>query len=119
MSALSKLRERCFGSKIAEKPILDDSLKQYFEERKIELDKELDVYYKKKQLEFEIMSAQQLGIYEHEFHYSKEQKGIQLAKLDAEIAFKSASLKDEIIKDKDKTIETLKEVINSLAINKK
>jgi hypothetical protein len=64
----------------------------------------------------EIECHKQLADYEHEFHSTKEIKGIELAKIEAKIEALNSiepTLVD-IIENKDKEIERLVNIINSL-----
>jgi hypothetical protein len=64
----------------------------------------------------EIECHKQLADYEHEFHSTKEIKGIELAKIEAKIEVLNSiepTLVD-IIENKDKEIERLVKIINSL-----
>jgi len=64
----------------------------------------------------EIECHKQLADYEHEFHSTKEIKGIELAKIEAKIEVLNSiepTLVD-IIENKDKEIERLVNIINSL-----
>jgi hypothetical protein len=64
----------------------------------------------------EIECHKQLADYEHEFHSTKEIKGIELAKIEAKIEALNSiepTLVD-IIENKDKEIERLVKIINSL-----
>ena len=64
----------------------------------------------------EIECHKQLADYEHEFHSTKEIKGIELAKIEAKIEVLNSiepTLMD-IISNKDKEIERLVNIINAL-----
>ena len=64
----------------------------------------------------EIECHRQLADYEHEFHSTKEIKGIELAKIEAKIEVLNSiepTLMD-IISNKDKEIERLVNIINAL-----
>ena len=64
----------------------------------------------------EIECHKQLADYEHEFHSTKEIKGIELAKIEAKIEALNSiepTLVD-IIENKDKEIERLVNIINAL-----
>jgi hypothetical protein len=68
----------------------------------------------------EVECHKQMAEYEHEFHSTKEERGIELAKIEAKIeALNSVepTLVD-IIENKDKEIERLVTIINSLTGNK-
>jgi hypothetical protein len=66
--------------------------------------------------ELEIQCHRQLGEYEHEFHSTKEIRGIELARVEAKIEALNSiepTLMD-IISNKDKEIERLVNIINAL-----
>ena len=64
----------------------------------------------------EIECHKQLADYEHEFHSTKEIKGIELAKIEAklEVLNNIEPTLVDIIENKDKEIERLVKIINSL-----
>lgn len=71
-----------------ERASVDRELELYRKEKKLAIDLELQVYAAERQAETVEMAkkcATQLGEYEHTFHFTKEQKGIELAKLEAKI----------------------------------
>ena len=68
----------------------------------------------------EVECHKQMAEYEHEFHSTKEIKGIELAKIEARIEVLNnvePTLVD-IITNKDKEIERLVKIINSLTDNR-
>ena len=68
----------------------------------------------------EVECHKQMAEYEHEFHSTKEERGIELAKIEAKIEALNSiepTLVD-IIENKDKEIERLVNIINSLTGNK-
>ena len=68
----------------------------------------------------EVECHKQMAEYEHEFHSTKEERGIELAKIEARIAVLNnvePTLVD-IITNKDKEIERLVKIINSLTDNR-
>ena len=105
---------------------IDKDLELYKERRKLEIDREIhdyEVAQKNKSLEIQKMGTRQLGEYEHEFHNTKEEKGIELAKLLAKVEQTAEILKarEEVIKAdsnihkvKDAEIERLNNIIIEL-----
>jgi hypothetical protein len=68
----------------------------------------------------EVECHKQMAEYEHEFHSTKEERGIELAKIEAKIEALNSiepTLVD-IIENKDKEIERLVNIINSLTGSK-
>lgn len=68
----------------------------------------------------EVECHKQMAEYEHEFHSTKEERGIELAKIEAKIEALNSiepTLVD-IIENKDKEIERLVTIINSLTNTK-
>lgn len=68
----------------------------------------------------EIQCHKEMAEYEHEYHSTKEERGIELAKIEAKIEVLNnvePTLVD-IITNKDKEIERLVTIINSLTGNK-
>jgi transketolase len=104
-------------------------LQKYEAEKKLEIDKTLFEY--KKSFEDKIinlarMCAQQTAEYEHTFHSSKEAKGIELAKLDAQLEYKKEQLEinqklldvekealQKVIDEKERTIQTLTSLLTA------
>lgn len=67
----------------------------------------------------EIQCHQEMAEYEHEYHSTKEERGIELAKIEAKLEAMNSiepTLVD-IIENKDKEIERLVMIINSLTGN--
>ena len=92
--------------------------------RMLEVDAEIQ-YYKLKRMEevveLEKTCHKQLAVYEHTFHQTKEDKGIELAKLEAKIEIfnEIGDYKDKIIENKDAEIARLVQIIESLTKSKK
>lgn len=68
----------------------------------------------------EVECHKQMAEYEHEFHSTKEERGIELAKIEAKIEAMNniEPTSVYIIENKDKEIERLVKIINSLTGNK-
>ena len=96
-------------------------LAYYRREQMLSIDEEIQKYKLKRELEVvEIEKAchRQLAQYEHTFHQTKEDLGIELAKLEAKADTLKEALNNNsstaIIQAKDAEIERLVSVINSL-----
>tara|TARA_B110000503_G_scaffold7399_1_gene10011 strand:- start:1643 stop:2014 length:372 start_codon:yes stop_codon:yes gene_type:complete len=68
----------------------------------------------------EIQCHKQIADYEHEFHSTKEIKGIELAKIEAKLEVLNSiePTMVDIISNKDKEIERLVNIINALTNNR-
>ena len=68
----------------------------------------------------EIQCHKEMAEYEHEYHSTKEERGIELAKIEAKIEAMNniEPTSVYIIENKDKEIERLVKIINSLTCNK-
>jgi hypothetical protein len=102
-----------------EKNIINREIELYRREKFNQVDNDIETH-KIKRLkevaELEIQCHRQLGEYEHEFHSTKEIRGIELAKIEAKIEALNSiepTLMD-IIGNKDKEIERLVNIINAL-----
>jgi hypothetical protein len=102
-----------------EKNIINREIELYRREKFNQVDNDIETH-KIKRLkevaELEIQCHRQLGEYEHEFHSTKEVRGIELAKVEAKIEALNSiepTLMD-IISNKDKEIERLVNIINAL-----
>lgn len=74
----------------------------YKKEKFLEIDKQIEDYRSKRQSEMTDMAKkchEQLGTYEHDFHQTKETRGIELAKLEAKI-----EALNEVLKARQETI---------------
>jgi hypothetical protein len=107
-----------------EKQLFDRELELYRREKYQKLNEEIEnskLKRLKEVAEIEIACHNQLAQYEHTFHQTKEDRGIELAKLEAKVEY----LKDNneayqtIIANKDNEINRLVSVINSLTKIKK
>jgi hypothetical protein len=102
-----------------EKNLIDREVELYRREKMQNVNIEIDTHKIKRLGEvtdLEIQCHRQLGEYEHEFHSTKEIKGIELAKIEAKIEVLNSiepTLMD-IISNKDKEIERLVNIINAL-----
>jgi hypothetical protein len=106
-----------------EKSIIDREIELYRREKLNQVNNEIETHKVKRLNEVVEMEKQchiQLAEYEHEFHSTKEERGIELAKIEAKIEALNTiepTLVD-IIENKDKEIERLVNIINSLTGNK-
>lgn len=85
-----------------QKELLDKEVELYKREKFLEIDKQIEDYRSKRQSEMRDMAIkchEQLGEYEHEFHHTKETRGIELVKLEAKIEILNA-----VIKAREETI---------------
>lgn len=79
------------------KELIDEEVHLYEVSKRLSVDSVIVTYRMdqfKKVEKIAVECAQQIGEYEHEFHFAKQTKGIELAKLDAEIKDKQARLDD-------------------------
>jgi hypothetical protein len=95
----------------------------YRKRKMLEVDKEVFEYRSKLIKEVEeiaIKCARQLGEYEHEFHHTKEEKGIELAKLDAliEIRKNDEATYERLLKERNEEVVRLNTICLKLAENK-
>ena len=104
-----------------EKQLFDRELELYRKEKYQKLNEEIENEKLKRLKEvanIEIQCHKQLAEYEHEFHSTKEQRGIELAKLEAKAETLREVLNNNsstaIIEAKDAEINRLVNVINSL-----
>jgi hypothetical protein len=109
--------------------LLDREMELFKKERQLAVDIEIEAYRAKRQKEVEVIaqaSLEQLAKYEHEFHQTKETRGIELAKLESKIeALKlSVAAREEVVaadnnllKAKNNEIERLNTLLTTL-INK-
>jgi hypothetical protein len=102
-----------------EKQLFDRELELYRREKYQKLNEEIEnskLKRLKEVAQLEIECHRQLGQYEHEFHSTKEIRGIELSKIEAKIEALNSiepTLMD-IISNKEKEINRLVNVINSL-----
>jgi hypothetical protein len=95
----------------------------YRKRKMLEVDKEV-FEYRQKEIkaveEIAIKCAKQLGEYEHQFHHTKEEKGIELAKLEAlkEIMANDVTTYTKLLDEKNKEIERLNAICLKMAENK-
>ena len=104
-----------------EKQLFDRELELYRKEKYQKLNEEIENEKLKRLKEvanIEIQCHRQLAEYEHEFHSTKEQRGIELAKLEAKAETLREAINNNsstaIIAAKDSEINRLVNVINSL-----
>lgn len=124
-----------FGKKV----LNNEELEKEIEVQKEKVEAEVTLYRRRRMLEveadiqntklkrlkevadLEILCHKQLAEYEHTFHQTKEDRGVELAKLEAKIeALKeNGDCKDKLIEAKDAEINRLVTIINSLTKIKK
>jgi hypothetical protein len=102
-----------------EKQLFDRELELYRKEKYQKLNEEIENTKLKRLKEvanMEIQCHQQLAEYEHEFHSTKEIRGIELAKLEAKIEYlkENNEAYQSILANKENEINRLVSVINSL-----
>lgn len=112
-----------------EKELIDREVQLYKKEKFLEVDKAVEDYRSKRHQEIQDLAKrchEELGQYEHDYHYEKEQKGIELAKLQSkcEALAETVKAREEVIaadnnllKAKTAEIERLNEIVK-LMINK-
>ena len=104
-----------------EKQLFDRELELYRREKYQKLNEEIEntkLKRLKEVAEIELACHRQLAQYEHDFHSTKEERGIELAKLEAKAEMLKEGLENNsttaIIEAKDAEINRLVNVINSL-----
>ena len=102
-----------------EKNRIDREIELYRREKMQNVNIEIENHKIKKLKEvanLEVECHKQLAEYEHEFHSTKEIKGIELAKIEAklEVLNNIEPTLVDIIENKDKEIDRLVKIINSL-----
>lgn len=107
-----------------EKKLFDRELALYRSEKYQKLNEEIEnkkLSRLKEVAQLEIECHRQLAQYEHEFHSTKEERGIELAKLEAKVEYlkENNEAYQTIIANKDNEINRLVSVINSLTKIKK
>lgn len=108
----------------AQKEQVEAQISLHRKRRMLEVDSEIQNYKLKRMeevVEVEKTCHRQLAEYEHNFHSTKEIKGIELAKLEAKIEIfeQIGDFKDKIIENKDAEINRLAQIIESLTKSKK
>jgi chromosome segregation ATPase len=93
-----------------EKELIDRELAVYKLERMNKIDKDVEEFRAQKRVDTNEMlrkGLQQLGEYEHEFHQTKETRGIELEKLNAKLEALKAEIagKDEVLKNKQELVD--------------
>lgn len=108
---------------IKNKSEADKSLSQYYQEKKRELEKELEFYKRDESMKIHeeiinlrLQCAKEKGDLEHDYHAGKEKRGIELAKIEALSEAKKSEL-ESILKEKDETIKTLKAILEKAVAN--
>ena len=107
-----------------EKELFDRELELYRREKYQKLNEEIENQKLKRLKEvanLEIECHRQLAQYEHEFHSTKEERGIELAKLEAKVEYlkENNEAYQTVLANKENEINRLVSVINSLTKIKK
>ena len=107
-----------------EKELFDRELELYRREKYQKLNEEIENQKLKRLKEvanLEIECHRQLAQYEHEFHSTKEERGIELAKLEAKVEYlkENNEAYQTLLANKENEINRLVSVINSLTKIKK
>ena len=107
-----------------EKELFDRELELYRREKYQKLNEEIEnqkLERLKEVAKLEIACHRQLAQYEHEFHSTKEERGIELAKLEAKVEYlrENNEAYSTIVANKENEINRLVSVINSLTKIKK
>ena len=102
-----------------EKELFDRELELYRREKYQKLNEEIENQKLKRLKEvaqLEIECHRQLAQYEHEFHSTKEERGIELAKLEAKVEYlkENNEAYQTVLANKENEINRLVLVINSL-----
>lgn len=102
-----------------EKELLAKELEFYKQNEILKIDRELEDYRERtneKIHNIAKLSQEQLADYEHEFHNTKEERGIVLAKLQAKIESHKEffELNNKILEQKDAEIKRLTDIVNLL-----
>lgn len=111
------------------KEFLDKGLELYKEERLLSINREVEEFRLDKTEEIKrlaLICAKDTAEYEHTFHQTKENKRVELAKLEAKLENiqeiidakqENAKAKDVLIKSKDDEIGRLNKIIEKLIEN--
>jgi hypothetical protein len=102
-----------------QKSEINKELAFYRREQRLIIDEEIQKYKLNRELEIvEVEKAchRQLAQYEHTFHQTKEDRGIELAKLEAKVEYlrENNEAYSTIVANKENEINRLVNVINSL-----
>lgn len=100
-----------FRNLVKEKQLIDRELQVYYNERKNEIDRKL--------IALETQCATDTAEFEHEYHHTMEERGIEIAKLEAqkEMLENDTNTYERLLKEKDKEIKRLQEVLLKLSEN--
>lgn len=113
-----------------QKELIDREIELYKKEKFLSVDKTIEDYRFARQSEIQDLAKrcqEELGRYEHDYHWAKEQKGIELAKLEAknEALVEVVKARGEVIKadnnllqSKDAEIKRLNEIMKDFFGNK-
>jgi hypothetical protein len=107
-----------------EKQLFDRELELYRREKYQKLNEDIEnqkLERLKEVAKLEIACHRQLAEYEHEFHSTKEERGIELAKLEAKVEYlkENNEAYQTLLANKENEINRLVSVINSLTKIKK
>ena len=108
----------------AQREQVEADISLYRRRRMLDVDAEIQNYELKRMkevVELEKTCHKQLAEYEHTFHQTKQDRGIELAKLEAkiEVLKENGDFKDKLIESKDEEIARLVQIIESLTKSKK
>lgn len=115
-----------FKNIIKKKELINREVEIYKKEQFFAIDKAIENYRSERQNEIYELAKQgyeELGKYEHTYHYSKEQKGIELARLQSknEALAEVVKSREEVIKSdqnlldsKNSEIKRLNDIVNLL-----
>lgn len=105
------------------KELIDREIAVYKQEQLLKVDTAIEGYRASKAMQIETLAkqcAEQIGDYEHTFHSTKENLGIELAKLEAkkealvEIVENDKITYNKMIEQKDVEIKRLNDIIQSM-----
>tara|TARA_R110000772_G_scaffold17946_3_gene50092 strand:+ start:204109 stop:204477 length:369 start_codon:yes stop_codon:yes gene_type:complete len=99
-----------------EKELYVRELDIYKKEELLKIDKEVENYRQKRSTDMTNLAKlchEQLGEFEHDFHNTKEEKGVELALLNAEVKNheKFITLNASLLDNKDKEIKRLNDLL--------
>lgn len=100
-----------FSNSKKEKELIDREVELYKKEKFLEIDKVIEDYRSQRNLEIQDIAKiglEQLAKHEHEFHHSKELKGIKLAKLESKIEALT-----EVVKAREEVVKADQNLLDS------
>lgn len=99
-----KLKEKVL-KEIADLECHRDTIRANIESLRV-INSNMEVEYKKKKLDLEIQAAKEMGDFEHEYHYGKEKRNVELALLDAKIEERKRYLQTQ-----DEFVKAMKDIV--------